>query len=66
MRPHGVAARKSLPDFIESGAVESLPQFAKQIVRERHSFQRRSRLELPVQVRRYIPDLNHDGHAISI
>src|SRR5580700_448557 len=65
-RPYGLAARKPLPNFIESGAVERVAQLAEQIVRERHAFEGRARLELAMQVGGHISDLNHNGHVISI
>jgi hypothetical protein len=66
MRSYGLAARKPLADFIESRAVEDVAQLAEQIVREGHAFERRTCLELAMQVGRYIPDLNHNWHVISI
>ena len=66
MRLHGLAARKPFANFIESRAVEHMAQLAQQVIRKRHAFQRCTRLQLPMQVGRYIADLNHDRHAISI
>jgi len=43
-----------------------LAQLAEQVVGEGHAFQRRTRFELAMQVGRYIADLNHDRHALSI
>jgi hypothetical protein len=65
-RPYGQSARKPLPDFIERGAVERVAQLAEQIVRERHTFEGRARLELAMQVGGHISDLNHHGHVISV
>src|SRR5579872_6939964 len=65
-RPYGLAARKPLPHFIESGAVERVAQLPEQVVRERHAFEGRARLELTMQVRGHISNLNHHRHAISI
>jgi hypothetical protein len=48
MRSYGLAAR-TLADFIESRAVEGVPQLAEQIIREGHAFERSTRLELTMQ-----------------
>jgi cytosine/creatinine deaminase len=66
MWPHGLPARKPFSHFIESRAVEDVAQLAEQVIRKRHAFKRRTRLELAMQVRRYIADLNHNRHAFSI
>jgi hypothetical protein len=39
---------------------------AEQVLREGHAFERRACLELAMQVSRYIPDLNHDRHVLSM
>jgi hypothetical protein len=41
-------------------------QLAEQIVRKGHAFERRTGLELAMLVGRYISDLNHGRHAISM
>src|SRR5579862_7014090 len=66
MRPHGLAPRKPLPDFTQTRAVEGMSQLAEQVVREGHTFQRRTRFEFAMQIRRNIPNLNHHWHAMSI
>jgi hypothetical protein len=35
-------------------------QFAEQVVRDGHAFEGRTRLELAMQIGRYIPNLNHN------
>jgi hypothetical protein len=66
MRSYGLAARKPLPDFNESRAVEGVAQLAEQVVRKGHALERGTRLELAMQIGRYIPDLNHNRHGKSI
>jgi hypothetical protein len=41
-------------------------QLAEQVVREGHAFEGRTRLERAMQIGGYIPDLNHNWHAISM
>jgi hypothetical protein len=60
MRAHGLAGRKPLPEFIQSGPVEGVAQLAEQVIREGHAFEGGTRFELAMQVGRNIPDLNHD------
>jgi len=66
MRPHGLAPGEPLAHFIKGWAVERVAQLAEQVIGERYAFQRRTRLEFAVQVGRYVADLNHDWHVISI
>jgi hypothetical protein len=66
MRPYRLTIRKPLSDFIESRAVDDIAQLAEQVVREGDTFESLARLELAMQARRYIPDLNRDWHAMSM
>jgi hypothetical protein len=66
MRSYGPARRQPLPDFIKSRAVQRVAQLAEQVVREGHAFEGRTRLKLAMQIGGYIPDLNHNWHAISM
>ena len=66
MCPYGLAARKPLPNFIEGGAVKGVAKLAEQVVRKGHTFEGGARLEFAMKIRRHIPYLNHDRHAISI
>jgi hypothetical protein len=61
-----VAARETSPDFLESRAVKGMPQLAEQVFGKRHAFQRGTRFQLAMPVGRYVANLNHHGHAISI
>jgi hypothetical protein len=56
---------KAASEFHPGGAVRGVAQLAEQVVRKGHAFERRTRLELAMQVGRYIPDLN-DRHAMSM
>jgi creatinine deaminase len=66
MRPLGPAPRKPFLHFIEGGAVEGVAQLAQQVIGKGHAFQRRTRLELAMQVGRYIANLDHRRHEFSI
>jgi hypothetical protein len=52
--------------FIPGWAIGRLANLIQQVIRKRHSHERRTRFKLAMQRIRHISDLDHDGHVNSM
>jgi hypothetical protein len=66
MRLHWLAGGEARSDLIQRRAFERTAKFAKKILRQGHTLQRRASFQRPVDIGGDVPDLNHGRHAISI
>lgn len=65
-RPSWPLPGQPLLDFLQSWSLGCPADLANQVVGQRHPLQCRPRLEMTMQLRRHVPDLDRHRHALAV